>query len=102
VLVNPGASHGADALGVDQILDGKGDAVKRPQGLPFHDGSLGLPGLIHGGLEGQCTKGVDVRVKRLDPPDEDRYDFHRGHGLQADHPGQIHGASITDLFLLLW
>src|SRR5690606_18968484 len=64
------AGGGPAWLEVEQVLDGRGDAVQRPQLAARHHGGLGpLRGLTRV-LEAEVDEGVEAGIAGLDPRDE--------------------------------
>src|SRR5690606_28759098 len=55
------------AAGVDQVLDGDGDAIERPHGLVPAPALRGSGGLAHGALRIHEEERIDDRIDRLDP-----------------------------------
>src|SRR5690606_39870994 len=55
------------AAGVDQVLDGDGDAIERPHGLVPAPALRGSGGLAHGALRIHEAERLDDRIDRLDP-----------------------------------
>ena len=66
VPIDGRAIGGADAGGVDQVLDGDGEAVERADRLTAGEGAVGGGGLVAGAVGDEGADGVDVRVDALD------------------------------------
>ena len=64
------AAGGADALGLDRVLDGDRKTVQRTDGVAASERVVGARGRVAGAIEVEGDDGVHHAVEPLDPIDE--------------------------------
>ena len=80
-----------DALGLERVLDGEGNPVQGPQGLPLGRFGVSRLGLGPGAVGTEGNHGVDLRVHGVDLPQAQVHQFRGGDFPLADHPAQLGG-----------
>jgi hypothetical protein len=85
-----GKARGADGIvGIDPVLDGKGDAVERPNDLPLNEQLIQLVSPPERGVSRKLDHGVEFRVDRLDAVEMSAHNLLRGRLLLADDASQL-------------
>src|SRR5258708_31104965 len=91
VLVGNGPKGRAHVLGVDDVFDGKRDALQNPNGFTRHDPAFGILCFSQGAVSAERDEAIQLRLQSLRPRQYSVGDFERRNLLAPDASSQLGG-----------